>query len=119
MFFGALGYLHLARQKFTWWRRASFAGRVVGKEARARDSDAVVPEAAATEQPTQHRFYLHIQDGEGATATHQVVPAAFRQVAVGDRVAKAAGSYEVRRLPAPAPPPGSHESPADVNVDKS
>ncbi|MFW6161718.1 MAG: DUF7489 domain-containing protein [Planctomycetota bacterium] len=98
--FAALAYLHLASRKFAWWKDAAFAGTVTGKEARERDSAAIVPDAQALERPRHHQFYLRIETDDGATAVHQVVPSLFGAVRVGDTVEKKAGTYRARHVPA-------------------
>ena len=103
--FGALGYLHFAGRKFAWWKQASFAGEVVGREACARDSDERVPDATALAQPTRHRFFLQIRDVDGETTAHEVVVSVYRKARVGDEIEKATGSYAVRRVPAAESPP--------------
>jgi hypothetical protein len=100
-----LGYLHLAARKFAWWTAASFAGDVTGKEARWRETGTPATEAAALENPHNCRFFLKIAD-HGDTATHEVTPEVFRATHVGDHVVKAAGSYQVRRVPGEPAPPG-------------
>ena len=103
--FGSLAYLHFAGRKFAWWKQAELAGEVVGKEACVRDTDAPVPEARALEKPVKHRFFLQIADDEGKVATHEVTLSVFRKARVGDHIEKKAGTYRVRRVPAPVTAP--------------
>ena len=93
-----------ARAKFAWWRKAAFDGRVVAKEARVRQQGDLVPDDLAVENPGNCQFFLRIAGQEG-TRTHEVTVKVYRAARPGDRVVKAAGTYDWRRVPATDAPP--------------
>ena len=90
---GVLVAGRMATGKFTWWKDARFAGRVVGKEARLRDSGQTVESATAIQNPGKCQFFLKVAGEEGAKE-HEVIVSVFRGVKLGDHVVKAAGSYK-------------------------
>lgn len=105
---GVIVYLRMAVAKFKWWDQTSFKGQVVGKEARLRDSEEAVTEAAALQDPGKCRFFLDIA-GEKGTDRHEVVLSVFRKARLGDHLVKPAGTYGVRHTRGDAPAPAPQE----------
>lgn len=88
----------LARNKFTWWKDAQFAGRIVAKEARVRETGAVADPDAAIQKPKRYRFFLTIDAVDGAQQ-HEVTLHLFQRAQPGWTVAKLTGTYEFTLTP--------------------
>ena len=95
---GCLGYLYLADRQFAWWYDRAFAGEVVDKLARHRDTGDPADDTVALKAPKHHRFFLRLTDEDGLR-THEVTVSLYRQARVGDWVGKVGGTYTWRHEP--------------------
>jgi hypothetical protein len=104
----------VATQKFEWWRKAAFAGEVVGKEAKPREGDTGTPvdDGIALKDSLKFRFFLKIRTAEGVE-THEVLARHYGEARVSDYVEKKPGSHNWERRPAA---PGSQEPDAEGRV---
>jgi len=88
----------IAKNKFVWWKDAQFAGRVVAREARVRETGAIADPDAAAKKPKGYRFFLRIDTLDGVQV-HEVTLRIFQSVQPGWMIAKLTGTYECTLTP--------------------
>jgi hypothetical protein len=102
--FAVLIVARTATTRFTWWKDARFAGRVLAKEARQRDTGDPADPAAAVQDAGRHRFVLTIDTLDGPRE-HEVLLRVFQAVEPGWTVVKLPGTYRCTVAPPEGAPP--------------